>query len=111
MGTGDRKQDDKTQLAIRRAQALIRRYGECLLVIQEYIEGARGDGDFVVELRFKARYALEGDMLVVVKAEGEQGERIAFHSAGTLPEAVQGVANRLMNGDLKWKEDKPYDDR
>lgn len=95
---------------LRRAMKLQERMGESVLTLDDYITDTGGHNRYVVEIRFKVRYADEGDILIVVKRAGEGGKEIAFHSADTLGEAVISLANRMRNGSLKWREDKPYGD-
>ena len=49
-------------------------------------------------------------MLLVKKAPGGVKE-IAFHSDDNLVAALVGLENRLANGSLEWREDKPYAER
>lgn len=96
---------------LKTAETLVGRYGEALLTLQDHIEDPRESHDYITEVRLRVRYGSEGDILVILKAEGARGKTIAFHSGDTVPECVQQVANRLKNGSLKWKEDIPYEQR
>jgi hypothetical protein len=51
------------------------------------------------------------NVLLIVKAETPEGNIIAFHGGEDLASVVIGLVNRLDNGSIKWKEDKPYDER
>ena len=109
MGTGDNARDVRERRLIKSAEGYRERLGECVMLLDEYVQGARGQGEYLTEIRFMVRYGDEGDILVVIKRESEGEKEIAFHSADTMAEAMSGALSRIGNGSLKWREDKPYE--
>ncbi len=111
MGTGDLVREAKEKKLLKSAENYVGRLGLAVISLDDNITDTPDGEHFVNEIRFKVRYDEQGDILVVVKAFGGPGKTIAFHSADTVAEGLLGLANRLTNGTLKWKEDKPYDER
>lgn len=62
----------------------------------------------VVELRIKCDVADVEGVLVIIKGTHEHKEVVAFHRDDDVVNALRGVGNRLRNGSLKWREEKPY---
>lgn len=46
------------------------------------------------------------EYLAIVRLDGRSGKQVAFHNAPTLLEVIVGVANRLKNRSLQFKDDK-----
>lgn len=111
MGTGDNARDVRERRLIKAAESYRERLGECVMLLDDYVRGERGDGEFLTEIRLKIRYETEGDILVVLKRAHEGDKEIAFHSADNVAEAVKGAVNRMLNGSLTWREDEPYEGR
>lgn len=75
---------------------------------------ATGDvpGDVYLKgVNIKVRYDDVGDILIVAKADSPAGPQVAFHTDDTISECLMGFINRLENGTLQWREDKPYAER
>lgn len=70
------------------------------------MEAMEEEGIEITRISFKARGGPSGEWLAVVTAATENGSVVAFYSADSYPAAVEGVANKLMNGSFKWKEDQ-----
>ena len=77
--------------------------------LSEWLENP-GDGEtYVTQLTVKPNWGDDGDCFVIMKALIGGEKRIAFHGGNVLSDAIIGVMKRLLNGTMKWKEDKPYD--
>jgi len=108
MGTGDIAREAKEARLLKAAEGHVSRVGESVMYLALCVEDPPGGERWLKEIRFKVRYGAEGDVLVVVKAEGGEGNQVSFHSGDRLDDVVVGLANRLRNDSLKWREDKPY---
>lgn len=73
--------------------------------LDRYREIAGVDQPELLGLRVSCDASDERGVLIVVKGLGEDGYLVAFHRGESIVEALQGVANRLKNHTLKWKED------
>lgn len=73
--------------------------------IDRYLSIGHADQPELYELRIKCDAADDQGYLVVAKGLGEDGYVVAFHRGETVVEAVTGVAARLKNHTLKWRED------
>lgn len=91
------------------AKRLLTKLGSKVEQLDRFATEAPSGDYYITEVRFKVRYDTVGDVLGIIKIEGENGKQIAFHSDDTISEALGGMVNRLVNGTLKWKEDIPYD--
>ncbi len=109
MGTGDIAREAKEKRLLKAAATHVGRVGESAMYLAQCVEDPPGGERWLKEIRFKVRYGEEGDVLVVLKAEGSEGNQVAFHSGDRVDDVIIGVAARLRNGSLKWREDKPYD--
>ncbi len=46
------------------------------------------------------------EYLAVVRVDGADGKQVAFHSAPTIMELIVGVAKRMSNKSMKYREDE-----
>ena len=111
MGTGDIAREAKEARLLKAAEGHVARVGDAVMYLALCVEDPPGGDRWLKEIRIKVRYGEEGDVLVVVKAEGSEGNQVAFHSGDRVDDVVIGLANRLRNGSLKWREDKPYEQK
>lgn len=109
MGTGDNLREARNRRLLKQAEGLRERIGEAVLTIEDFVNDPRDANMHITEVRLTVRYGEVGDILVVVKRTDGDKKEIAFHSADTVSEAVSGLASRLRNGSLSWREDTPYD--
>lgn len=61
---------------------------------------------WLVGLRIKPPGDDSAEWLVVATGDTLEGAVVAFHTAGTLTEALRGVAERYVNKTLKWRDDE-----
>lgn len=48
-----------------------------------------------------------GEILIVIKGvDGEGAKLVSFHSAYSLADAIKGIASRIDNGSLRWRQDE-----
>lgn len=59
----------------------------------------------VYNIQLRSPVRTSHDVLMLVKAVGESGPVIAFHTGATMAEAVLTWASRLNAGRIKWRED------
>ena len=69
----------------------------------------------VYEVRVREKTGYQGGVLLMLKAFGENGAVIAFHSDNSVLQAFISTAERLENGSLMWEVDqyppKDYEER
>lgn len=85
------------------------RQAESLAYLQMRTHEPDNQGRYLTSIKVKSRHETVGDWLAVVTVDGDQGDQVAFGSADELIGALVMVANRWMNGQLKFKEQKPYE--
>lgn len=110
MGTGDIAREAQEKRLLKAASTYIGRLGEAVMYLEQYIQDPKDDTTFITHISFKVRYGSEGDILAVLRAETGEGKVVAFHSGDRLDDVVLGLASRLRNGSLRWREDTPYGD-
>ncbi len=108
MGTGDNAREAQEARLLQSAERHVCRVGEALMYLALCVEDPPGGERWLKEIRLKVRYGSEGDVLAVIKAEGTEGEQVAFNSGDRLDDVIVGLASRMRNGSLKWREDRPY---
>lgn len=70
------------------------------------------EADIVIRgIRFKPPDGEGMSWLAIVTADGALGDVVGFHDAPTFREVLIGLVNRLENGSVKWKENKPWNGR
>lgn len=109
MGTGDNLREARERKLLKQAESMRARIGESILTIEDHIHDPREGQMHLNEVRLTVRYDSVGDVLAMLKRSDGTVKEVAFHSADTISEVVSGIASRLRNGSLKWREDKPYD--
>ena len=87
----------------------VERLGIAALRMDAHLEKLQEQGIEVKALRFVYRGGVRGEVLCVVTAHTENGGIVAFHNGDTFGEVMKGIAARMGNGSLKWKEDEYAD--
>jgi hypothetical protein len=64
------------------------------------------EGTTIESVRIRTPRTEGGEFLIVVKASVEGKRAVGFHSSTSLPEALSGAANRVLNRTLRWREDR-----
>lgn len=105
------RESAKFEASQRAAANLLSNLGVRVEQLDRLIMEGTDDATFITEVRFKMAGDEFEEVLGIVKTNGPHGKQIAFHYAPSLVEALSGIVNRLNNGTLKFKEDKPYADR
>lgn len=62
----------------------------------------------LLELRVKIGLTEVDEHMCIVKAASDEGPVVAFVTAPDLDVLVHLVAAKLLNGSMKWREDRPY---
>jgi len=86
----------------------MRAVGEALLELGLAHERYKREGNELVDIRLKAPSDEGGEWLVVIRASFEGTRYVGFHSSFRPEEAVRGAVNRVLNGQMKWREETPY---
>lgn len=109
MGTGDQKIEGRERKYHAKMARAIARKGETLLDLDDHMNDPREPGARYTELRLKLDSGDDADVLAILKRETGEGKEIAFHYGQSVSAALEGLAGRLKNGSLKWREDTPYE--
>jgi len=104
----EQREDRKYQASKRAAESLLNRLGVRLEQLDRFVDDPPDGETFITEVRFKVNAAWDGGVLMIVKATINGEKVIGFHGDDGLAETLAGGVNRLSNGSMKWKEDKPY---
>lgn len=80
--------------------------GMTLVNFEERRERLEEESVFLKGFSVKLDGVDEGDVFIVLRADTEDGARVAFGSGPTLAEALRSTLERLYNRTLKWKEDQ-----
>jgi len=86
----------------------ITKLGYALLRLDKVMELETPDGLTMREIRIRVPQAEGDDYMVVVKATAGGHPFVAFHAAAEAHEALKGAIERIANGHMKWREDRPY---
>lgn len=84
----------------------LEKLGRRVEAVHKYIEKEWDDGRRIKVVRFKIRYATDGDVLVVLTADKDGAGEVAFMSAPDFEDAVSTLGGHLLNGKLRWKPDE-----
>lgn len=84
----------------------VEKLGIAALRMDAHLETLQDNGIEVKALRFVYRAGIRGEVLCVVTAQTESGGLVAFHNGDSFGEVMKGIAARMGNGSLKWKEDE-----
>lgn len=99
---------EKYEASKRAAERMVKRLGLAVERLDVWTTEAPDDEHYIVGINIKVRYDTIGDVLIIVKARGVDGDVVAFQSADTISAAVAGLVARLDNGQIKWREDTPW---
>lgn len=80
--------------------------GQAVGDIDRFQAAGHVDQPELYEIRIKCDQSDPQGFMAIVKGFGESGYVVAFHRGETMVETVTGVASRLKNHTLKWKEDQ-----
>lgn len=102
----------KQEVALRERAARKRQRLQLLLwALDDWMFKEDAMGMRIKAIRISTRGDSGGEKLVVVKASHEGRAYVGFHSAETAEDAIMGALERVRNADLKWREDRPYEER
>lgn len=87
------------------------RIGKAVKQLESLCFGHAKEGFVVTYVNFRVTADEGEDVLAIGKACWDGEKVIAFHDGSSFADALVGFTNRFRNGQLKWKEDKPYVDR
>lgn len=86
----------------------VRRIGFALLQLERYTPGGVSDVVELTELRFKLDADNRTSVLCVVKAVVAGEHMVGFVGAGDLSATVVALAKKVVAGNVRWREDRPY---
>ncbi len=107
-----RKSDRSTDVpgnSVASAQAYQRQLvkaSEALMSLEDTLSWYEDEEKWVYSIRVSMPSEDRDEYLGVIKASGVEGDQIAFHQGGTYLETLVGVAQRLKNRTLKWRDDE-----
>ena len=104
----NRKAEERYEASRRAATNLLVKLGTRVEQLDRWATEGFSDHRYITEVRLRIRYDAQGEVLAVVKADGDDGKIITFSSADTVSEALASVVNRIGNGTARWHEDRPY---
>ncbi len=111
MGTTKNELERREERYHKKMAAQIAKKGEVLLDLDDQLANPHEDGVLYTDLRIKLDVGYDADYLLIVKRIRGDEKEIAFHYGSTVGAAVEGLVGRMKNGSLKWREDKPYEER
>lgn len=82
-----------------------------LWILEDWMLQEDTQGMTITEVRTRVGTGSGGLFLTIVKATFEGRPYVGFHSADTPEDAIRGALERIRNTDMKWREDKPYEER
>jgi len=106
-----RKEEQRTAASARAASRILEDVAMRLEQLSRFVDDPADGETYLTSLHFKVGGGWDDGVLVVVKATIGGEDKVGFHGDSTLIECVRGLANRLNNGSLKWREDVPYAER
>lgn len=74
--------------------------------IEQYITTYAEDEIYIQGMSIRVPQDIGEDYFVVVRASTVDGSKVAFHNAAEFGDLIIGLANRMQNKSLKWKDDK-----
>lgn len=93
------------------AAKLQRRMADLWYMLDRLWGGGNGEGMMngtITEIRIRRPQYPGGPTTIVVKGVDEQGRFVGFSEAVDTPLAVHGVLARIQAGQMKWREDRPW---
>lgn len=87
-------------------QRFLVRLGKGWVDFCDACQRASGHGLFITGMTIKGELGEPDEILVVLRAEGEEGAVVAFHSTAEPLGLWTGLAARMDNGNLKWRKDE-----
>jgi hypothetical protein len=91
------------------ATNILTRLGAAVERLDRFVTEVPDDEHHIQSITIRFRYDYIGDVLLVARALCGKGKVVAFQTADSLQGAIQGFVNRLDNGTVEWREDKPYE--
>lgn len=79
--------------------------------LDNYRDAVQEDRPTLTELRVKCDPDDESGVLIIIKGYVGSEWQVAFHRGDSIATCIAETGNRLRNGSLKWREDKPYEGR
>lgn len=90
-------------------QRMLLKSGQSLHNLAYGTEHMFDQGVRIRRITFKCGGDPRGSWLVIITVVTAEGPLVAFHNGEGLLSAVEGLAARIRNGSLKWKEDEYAD--
>lgn len=107
----ERKAERQYKASQRAAANLLTKLGGRLELLDRWVEDPPDGETYITRITFKMNWGYDGDVLAIVLATLDGEKKVGMHSDPTFAECVSGLASRLANGTMKWKEDVPYAER
>lgn len=108
---GQQEDSSKTRRSDKAYQKWHEGIASGVLYIETYQGDIQEERPTLTEVRLKCDPDDEEGVLVILKGYMGSQEYVAFHRDSTISAALTGAGNRLRNGSLAWREEKPYGDK
>jgi len=105
----EQREEKRYQASQRAAERYLQRLAIRVEYLSRFVDDPSDGETYINSIQFKVGAGWDGGVLAIVKAVIGGEKRVAFHGEETLDECIVGLSSRLANGNLKWKEDKPYE--
>ncbi len=107
----ERKREAKFEASERAAARVLQRLATRVEQLARFIDDPPDGDTWIKSIQFKMNAGWDGGVLAIVKAEVGGELQVGFHGEDTFDECLMGLASRMANGSMKWKEDMPYEAR
>jgi len=87
-------------------QRFLMRVGQGWLDAVDAMHRLTGHDVIITGMSIRGEWDGHGDLLLVLRAEGPEGNIVAFHSTAEPLGLWTGLAARINNGSLKWRTDE-----
>ena len=104
----ERKHEKEYEASQRAAARVMQRLARKVEQLSSFVEDPKDGQPYITSINFKMNSGWDGGVLAIVKGVSDGDDVVGFHSEEAFDECLVGLANRLANGSLKWREDTPY---
>lgn len=107
----ERKREERAAASERAATRMLTQLAVRVEQLSRFIDDPPDGETFLTSIQFKVGGGWDDGVLAIVKAHVGGIAVVGFHGDDTLMECLRGLGNRIVNGSMKWKEDRPYGER
>jgi len=104
----ERKREAVFEASRRAAERTMTKLAVKVEQLARLVEDPEDSATFITSIQFKMNAGWDGGCMAIVKASVGSEKKVGFHSEDALDTCLVGLANRIANGTMKWREDTPY---